>query len=146
MNFTSFLMHWGVKRETSIQKAGELAREWCNVSGLHLVAVTIELEELILPKCFLSHFFFFKQRWIWQRVWPALLPLSSKLHTHLGKRTKGFYSERSFSHCLNSSCVFRNNFRAKMKQEECSASCLRCLNKAVFSHIDTHIFAGNINT
>ncbi len=49
LNLTSFRMHAGLKREISIQKAGELAKEWRNGSGLHLVAVIIEL---ILPKHF----------------------------------------------------------------------------------------------
>lgn len=42
-------MHVGLKREISIQKAGELAKDRC--SGLHLVAAIIEL---ILPKTFFS--------------------------------------------------------------------------------------------
>lgn len=67
LNFTSSLMHWGVKRETSIQKAGELAREWCNGSGLHLAAVIIELEELISPKPFLTHFVFLSDIWVFKQ-------------------------------------------------------------------------------
>lgn len=48
LNFTfKYTGEW--KTDSSMQKAGELAKEWCSGSGLHLVAV-----ELILPKPFFS--------------------------------------------------------------------------------------------